>query len=656
MCLEETSISRAGPTFLRALVVADDCAEARLCERTLRELGVEAERADGTDVLARLEAQVPDIVVIDRIGDAATVVGWARCQSTSPVVVLVASAGAEPSLVPDGVAGRQVVMRPLDPIELANAVAFGLHHRARGQRSLTADELGALRAISATASSALAPPEALGRMLGQVLAATGAEHGALLKVCRAGPRLAFTLSAMAGKPPACAGTEPPKHQGVCAWVAENRRPLWLVGPLDRYPQFQGLEPNPGIGASLVAPITWLNHVVGVLTVNTSRADGLAAEQLAFVASAAELVGILMHHLEADPEREHRQRLSMLGQMAASIAHELSNPVAFIRSNLEFVLGQIAKAPGVESGDKEELVQILRESLEGVARITSLATDMKSMSRKDPGKCGPVSLSTVLRRCETLVLARFKHRLELSVELGPELQVVAEPEALMQVFLNLLLNAAEVVPERAGRVVVRCVADKGCAQVEVEDNGPGIPDSVAARLFEPFFTTRAQGTGLGLAISREIVQRSGGDLTFVTKPSQGTRFFVRLPLFTPAERQVKSLLVVEDDESLLKALVRVLKRSGYDTVAALSSREALAVLSRRKVDAILTDFRMPGGTGADLVREIRGQGSKTPVMLITANFDCGEVREALAEGLFAASLAKPWNQEDLLSAVAGVLAA
>jgi len=356
--------------------------------------------------------------------------------------------------------------------------------------------------------------------------------------------------------------------------------------------------------------------------------------------------------------EHRQRLSILGQMAASVAHEISNPVAFVRSNLEYVLGQIAGAKGTPRADAahEEMIQILRESLEGVARISSLAAEMKSLGRKDPGKPGPVSLTKTLRRCERLVLARFKHRLELTVALGPELTVVAEPEALMQVFLNLLLNAAEVVPQPAGHVVVRCRQDGAHAVVEVEDDGPGIPPAVAARLFEPFFTTRPEGTGLGLAISRDVVRRQGGDLTFEDAPTGGARFLVKLPLLEQARAAYpSSLLVVDDDHSLLKALVRVLKRSGYETTSALTVKDALGSLSQHPVDAILTDFRMPGGTGAELVRELRRMGATTPAVLITANLEAREVQEAVDEGLFAASVAKPWNQDDLLSVIAGVLA-
>ncbi|MGC4120504.1 MAG: hybrid sensor histidine kinase/response regulator [Myxococcales bacterium] len=229
--------------------------------------------------------------------------------------------------------------------------------------------------------------------------------------------------------------------------------------------------------------------------------------------------------------------------------------------------------------------------------------------------------------------------------------------MVQVFLNVLLNAAEAAPEK-GHVVLRWRSEREWAVVEVEDDGPGLPDTVAARLFEPFFTTRTEGLGLGLAVSREIVRRHRGELTYDGRTASGTgsKFTVKLPLAVQAPSdEASSILVVEDDQSLLKALVRLLKRSGYEATSAITASDALNILAMRKIDAVLTDFRMPGGTGVELVREMRKRKLTAPAILVTANFDCHEVQDALAENLFAASVTKPWNQEDLLALLAKTLA-
>jgi signal transduction histidine kinase len=231
------------------------------------------------------------------------------------------------------------------------------------------------------------------------------------------------------------------------------------------------------------------------------------------------------------------RLAAVGELAAGIAHEINNPIAYVRANLGMLsehwealalaLEKEAPRAGVDDlvAEGEELIE---ESLVGVNRVAEIVRDVKGISHTGSIEPQPVDLHPVLDR----VLRVAGHQLDARVErdLAPVPAVWAPPQELEQVFLNLVLNAGQAAAP-GGRIRVSTEVDGAFVVVEIEDDGVGIEHEHLDRIFDPFFTTKPQGegTGLGLAISYQIVSKLGGRITAESQPGQGATFSVWLPI-------------------------------------------------------------------------------------------------------------------------------
>jgi signal transduction histidine kinase len=228
---------------------------------------------------------------------------------------------------------------------------------------------------------------------------------------------------------------------------------------------------------------------------------------------------------------HAERMAQVGRLAAGVAHEVNNPLAYIQSNLRFLLEESR----AKRADPQEVAEALQETMVGVERIRQIVQDLTAYARNTevPETVEPCALPTVIEESVRLASVRMK-RLAVAVEVPAGVPtVLADPRRLSQVLLNLLLNSADALEEAkvAGpRVVLRVGQEAGRVRVVLEDNGPGIAAEHLPRLFTPFFTTKApgKGTGLGLALSRQYVERFGGALSAENRPEGGARFTVDLP--------------------------------------------------------------------------------------------------------------------------------
>ncbi len=270
-------------------------------------------------------------------------------------------------------------------------------------------------------------------------------------------------------------------------------------------------------ANIVFTSLLLRQFVGVIERVEASTDLL---QLAAEGRAREL-------RETDLRLAHGARLAALGTLAAGLAHEINNPVAFIRSNLNY-LGELARS----DCDDPELEEVLAETEEGVARLRGIVTELLRMSSQGGAGFGDVNLSEVVE--SALPTLRFEARDDVAIDarLACVLAVRGDRNLLGQVVANLVINAIQAVRAKGGggAVQIATYADDRRAVLEVSDSGPGVSPEIAQRIFEPFFTTKpaGEGTGLGLAVTRQLVERHGGRLTLA--PSErGARFQVELPL-------------------------------------------------------------------------------------------------------------------------------
>jgi signal transduction histidine kinase len=238
------------------------------------------------------------------------------------------------------------------------------------------------------------------------------------------------------------------------------------------------------------------------------------------------------------ERAEVERLVLVGQLAAGVAHEVNNPLAFVKANLSYL--QRETTDEVWTIERGEFRDVLDETKQGVMRIQQIVTDLRGFSRADPlCEQEPGVLEDALKEARRLASVRLREGGEVALALAPGLPTVRLGQRhMVQVLVNLIINAADAAqsahPPRRPHIKVSAHREAGVVCLRVEDNGPGIPLDVLPRLFEPFFTTKppGKGTGLGLALCRDYVARVGGTL-HAENHSGGACFVLMLPVASDA---------------------------------------------------------------------------------------------------------------------------
>jgi PAS domain S-box-containing protein len=252
--------------------------------------------------------------------------------------------------------------------------------------------------------------------------------------------------------------------------------------------------------------------------------------------------LIVHDLRELVSLRHRLvtsgRLAAVGQLAAGIAHEINNPIAYIRSNLGVLREHWAAVAKELSEDdrgqrlSELLVEgeeLIAESLEGVDRAAAIVRDVKGFSHAGGGQRESVDLVPLLERVLRIAEPQLRGHARVEKRFAELPPIPCAPQELQQVFLNLVLNANQAI-QPGGLISVETALEPDAVLVFVADDGCGIAPELAERIFDPFFTTKpvGEGTGLGLAISYQIVRNHGGEITVESQPGQGSCFSVRLP--------------------------------------------------------------------------------------------------------------------------------
>ncbi len=319
------------------------------------------------------------------------------------------------------------------------------------------------------------------------------------------------------------------------------------------------------------------------------------------------------------------RMASMGTLAAGVAHEINNPLASVMANLELAANSLADltAKVGSSPDVEGIEEELQDAREGAERIRNIVRDLKIFSRSGEDRKGLVDVQRVLESTTRMAWNEIRHRARLVKNYSAVPLVEASEAQLGQLFLNLVVNAAQAIPEGDAdnnevRVSVGEAVD-GMVMVEVADSGAGMPKEVQEQVFRPFFTTKPMGvgTGLGLSICHQIVAGLDGRIEYVTEAGQGTAFRVFLP---PARHEARDVprpenladlvarrrgrVLVVDDEPLITRTVQRALSKDHDIVAMSSAEDALAhISSGERFDVILCDLMMPQMTGMDLHSEL-----------------------------------------------------
>ena len=334
------------------------------------------------------------------------------------------------------------------------------------------------------------------------------------------------------------------------------------------------------------------------------------------------------------------RMVSVGTMAAGVAHEINNPLAAIVVNLEFIAKQIGDARAADAAAQAvpvpqrygsmltrlaEVAEPLRDARAAIDRVRLIVRDLKVFSRPEPAedKPAPVDVERVVESSLRMAWNEIRHRARLVKSYGGVPAVLGSESRLGQVFLNLIVNAAQAIREGHAedheiRIATR-VADRFVV-VEVEDTGSGMSPEIMRKLFTPFFTTKpvGAGTGLGLSICHRIVTRMGGEIDVESHVGRGTIFRVSLPMaeaeatdstlpVAPGPSRVGGrrgrVLVVDDEPFVGKAVVRTLTRD-HEVELCMRANEALARLAGgARYDVILCDLMMPEMTGMEFYDEI-----------------------------------------------------
>ncbi|MDI1300828.1 MAG: PAS domain-containing protein [bacterium] len=378
---------------------------------------------------------------------------------------------------------------------------------------------------------------------------------------------------------------------------------------------------------------------------------------------------------------HVQKLESLGIMAGGIAHDFNNILQVIIGSLDLV--SPARADDRHSHDA------LACARQAAVRAVDITRQLLTFAGRDLQPRQPVDLGQIIEESASLMRTVIDKRVHLHIIPPPgALTVDAVPGQLQQVLMNLVSNAAEAISDGKGAITVSCgcllagstvpyrltslmatrTSTADVAWLEVQDNGQGMDRDTLARLFDPFFTSKAHGRGLGMASVLGIVRAHDGAHEVVSEPGHGTTVRILLPMTATrleviqvqqTGRQeswrVGRVLLVDDDASIRMVCQELLRRRGFSVTCAAGGAEAIALLSdgAPSFDCVILDLTMPGIDGGEVFRFLRERHPALPVLL-ASGYDHAEVMRRIPASGNTAFISKPWSIESLFNAIALLL--
>jgi len=358
--------------------------------------------------------------------------------------------------------------------------------------------------------------------------------------------------------------------------------------------------------------------------------------------------------------------NMVGEISASLAHELNQPLTAILANAQAITHQIPTS----STEFEEVIESLADVIDDAKRAAEVIRRLRSLSERRILHIEAVDINALIVEVEILLRSQLiMNRLRVNMELDPALPLVScDPVQMQQVILNLLINAIDAIapldtPDR--QIQIRTHHLKSNAvEISVEDSGTGFKSESYQNLMKPFYTTKEERMGMGLAVSKSILQNIGGRLWAKNNQGPGATFYITLPesakyVDRPTARQTSEtkpdfehaakIFIVDDDVSIRRALGRLIQSTGYTSESYATAEEFQQREEYVGVGCMVVDLHMPGASGLDLQRNIKDRKCHLPMIFITGGGDTASGVRAMKQGA-ADFLAKPIDEGKLLAAI------
>jgi PAS domain S-box-containing protein len=403
--------------------------------------------------------------------------------------------------------------------------------------------------------------------------------------------------------------------------------------------------------------------------------GLREYEARIVASGSDEVVAIVRDVTETKHLQARlalaDRLAALGTLSAGVAHEINNPLTYILIGIESVLKELRRrGPDEPVGPRlEVLLERLQGAMEGARRVRRIVSDLRTFGRADEEAERLIDPRVVLDAAASMVDSQIRYRARLFRDYEEVPQILGNHDRLVQVFVNLLLNAAQAVGDgETSRNYIRIGTHtdvEGQVVIEVEDSGEGIPVADLGQIFDPFFTTKpvGEGTGLGLWVCHSIVTGHGGSITVDSRSGEGTTFRVTLPAGSPPvesdadreDEEVVSLpngriLIIDDDEQVARSLAILFE--GSDITVLTSGREAVDRLAAgARFDWIFCDLMMPDLSGMDVYEQTRraNPGLESRFVFMTGGIFTPRARDFVAR-VPNPCLSKPFHPRHVVAAL------
>jgi two-component system NtrC family sensor kinase len=449
----------------------------------------------------------------------------------------------------------------------------------------------------------------------------------------------------------------------------------VSGPVESFPpRERPILDSRGILSLLSIPIRTSEKWYGqIIFHDTETPREWREEDVRLLRTAADMLGNFFDRKRVQEERERLQlqlyqseKLSTIGTFISSIAHELNNPLTSVLAYSELILDK-------EVTDSEELLRDLSILQKEAKRSASIVKNLLSFSRKQrPVKedflFNNLILGVVDLKAYQLRVEGIRVETDFETDLPP---FYGNPNQLQQVLLNLITNAEQKFLETGekGKITLRTRNLGNWIRIEVEDSGAPIPEEILPEIFNPFFTTKDpdRGTGLGLSVCFEIMAENGGCI-YAENLDRGVRFTLQLPLTSKEEMALEedrpdgvavdgsdwAVLVVDDEETIVSLVEKLLRKNKFRVETARSGTEALQILESKKIDLVISDVKMPDINGLDLAKKIfriqPALSTRYIFMSGSINFDRDEVSDPSP----VVYLQKPFGKNQLLQTIRDIL--